>query len=143
MRRRLSLVCALAAAVAALAPAGPAAADPVFPVCGEVNPAPQLFGDPTYTYLCLGGESGLYDPVWGPYCRAADPLYGCHFTVTAGYEGAADVDAQLCTAGAGQQPLCTSVDTGILPLLRIEPTHVCYGWSPWESPCYYREVDDQ
>lgn len=138
MRRRLSLACA-AAAFAALAPAAPATADPVFPVCGEVNPAPQMFADPTYVWLCIGGETGIYDPLYGPYCSTQG---WCYFKVTAGSDGAADVDAQLCATGGGQQPLCVTADTGTIPLLRIEPTHVCFGWSPWMPPCY-REVDEQ
>ena len=139
MMRRLLLVCVVAALVTPLTGVAPAAADPVFPVCAQVDPAPQMFGDPTYVWLCIGGETGVYDPLTGPYCSA---FTGCYFIVTAGSAGAADLDAQLCTAGAGQQPLCVSADTGTIPLLRIEPTHICYGWSPWMPPCY-REVDEQ
>jgi hypothetical protein len=142
MRRRLSLVCAVTAlaALAALAPAAPAIADPVFPVCGQVDPAPQMFADPTYVWLCIGGETGVHDPLQGPYCNAATGA--CYFIVTAGSDGAADVDAQLCATWGGQQPLCVTADTGTIPLLRIEPTRICYGWSPWMPPCY-REVDEQ
>lgn len=141
--KRLLLVCVVAALAAPVTVVPAAVADPVFPVCGEVeSPSVGAPVDPSGVYLCLGGETGVYDPLWGPYCRTADPLAGCRFLVTAGHTGIADVDAQLCTVGAGQQPLCVAVDTGTIPLYRIDPMHVCYGWSPWESPCYYREVDE-
>ena len=137
--RRLFLVSVVAALAAPLTGVTPASADPVFPVCGLVDPVPHVLADPTYVWLCVGGETGVYDPLWGPYCYTTG---GCYFRLTAGHTGAADLDAQLCTAAAGQPPFCVTADTGTIPLLRIDPMHICYGWSPWMPPCY-REVDDQ
>ena len=136
--RRMLLVSVMAALAAPLTAVPPASADPVFPVCADVVPVPDLLADPTYVSLCIGGETGVYDPLWGPYCYTG----GCYFSITAGHTGVADVDAQLCTAAAAQQPLCVAIDSGTIPLYRVDPVTICYGWSPWMPPCY-RDVDEQ
>jgi hypothetical protein len=139
MKRRFALTLAVAA-LAALAPAAPAAADAVTPRCIEVNPVPDLLADPTYTRLCLTGDSGVYTLAQRPYCEK--PATSCPLIVTAGYSGTTDVTAELCTAAAGQQPLCILIQPGMIQLVPVDPITVCYGWQPWMPPCGIREVDE-
>lgn len=136
MIRRISWVLLVAALAAPVTLVPVASADPVFPVCAGVEPLPDVVPPGTSSaWLCLGGETGLYDPLAGPYCRPA--VGGCYFTVTVGSTGAAHVDAQLCTVAAGQPPLCVNVDSGTISHVRVAPMNVCYGWSPWMPPCYH------
>ena len=146
--RARGLVVSLALGVLASVAVGPpAAADPLQGACWIVGgpypagPEVDLDGDgnPEATLpnpgasLCVDVDTGLYDPV----TLTCDGSWGeCVLRVTAGHTGAATVDAAVCAeARPNVQPLCTSIDSGTIPLVPVQPRTICFGWSYGGIPC--------
>lgn len=77
--------------------------------------------------VCVHVDSGLYDPV-SFTCYGG--VHSCDLRVTAGHGGSGEADAVVCVEEEpGAQPLCTTVDSGTLPLIPVEPRTICVGWS--------------
>ncbi|HEX2295879.1 MAG TPA: hypothetical protein VHN37_11275 [Actinomycetota bacterium] len=138
-RRRLSLACALTA-FAAFVPAGPAAADPVSDPCwmiGGPTPAgPEIDvdgdGNPEATLpsvevtVCARAETGLPEAPVRFQCYGG--LHSCDLRITTGHSGSGSADADACVAYNGR-PYCTSVESGTIPVVPVEETTTCVGWS--------------
>lgn len=91
---------------------------------GDGNPEART---PTPSALvCVHVDSGLYDPV-SFTCYGG--MHSCDLRVTTGHEGSGEVDAAVCVEEPGAQPLCTTIESGTLPLIPVEPRTICVGWS--------------
>jgi hypothetical protein len=135
---------ALAVAVAAVAAAALFVAAPpaeAAETCWVVAPEIDVDGDgnpdariphPRAT-LCVNADTGLYDPV-SFTCYGG--LYSCALRVTAGHAGSAAASSELCVEAYPEvPPLCTTVDTGSIPLIPIGPHTTCVGWGLY-PPCW-------
>ena len=143
------LVASLALGVlVSAAVAAPAAADPLSEgacwVVGGAYPAgPEVDldgdGNPEATLpspgasLCVEVDTGLSDPV-NFTCYGG--WHECVLRVTAGHTGAATVRAAVCAdAKPDVQPLCTTIESGTIPLVPVQPRTICWGWSLGGIPC--------
>lgn len=104
---------------------GPYPAGPEIDLDGDGNPDARL-PHPGAT-LCVNVHTGIGN-VSTFTCYGG--LHSCDLWITPSHEGSAAVDAKLCVQSPPDvDPVCTTVDSGTIPLIPLEPDPICIGWS--------------
>lgn len=128
MKIRRTVLAAVLAGGALVAPAAPAAASHDTPRCVEL----VTISPPNAVAEVCVHATGIYDPV-EVSCNA---IYGCWARVTAGTHSSASLDADVCVEIPGTLPrFCVGTGTGSIPLVPIPHQTVCVNDSPWGPPC--------